>query len=251
MNRRIALGALAAFAAWWAALGLPGCSSAGSGGGPAADAAIDQATDTTSAEGALRGDAPQTSDSGPDSPSEPFDAPGPEAGDTGPDAPDASETGPTCTPIDASVDGASSAAGQTLVGNHECYVCHNDDLAGGISISGAYSKNLTPDPGTGLGCWTDPQIVTAILYGTTPDGQTLCVMPQWGTSGYRGMVLSPDQAEDIVQYLRTLPPVSKVVLDTVCPEAGLPTDAGPDAGPDANDDGPSEAGADGGDAASE
>lgn len=65
------------------------------------------------------------------------------------------------------------------------------------------------------------------------------------------MVLSPDQAEDIVQYLRTVPPVSTVVLDTVCPEAGPPADAGSDAGPDANDDGPSEAGADGGDAASE
>jgi mono/diheme cytochrome c family protein len=124
------------------------------------------------------------------------------------------EAAATCTPVDAGTpDAAVVAAGLavTMSFTPKCTACHGSDFSGGTAISGAISKNLTPDPATGLGCWTDAQIVTAILYGTTPDGTTLCVMPRWSTMG-----MTPDQAEEVVQYLRTLPAVSNQVSPSAC-----------------------------------
>jgi mono/diheme cytochrome c family protein len=138
------------------------------------------------------------------------------------------EAAAACIPIDAGTpDAAAIAAGQALTTSFtpNCNACHGTDFSGGMQITGATSKNLTPDP-TGLGCWTDSQIVTAILNGTTPDGTTLCVMPKWSTKG-----MTPDQAEEIVHYLRSLPAVSKVVPASGCE---IPADAG---GGDAGDAG--------------
>ncbi len=126
----------------------------------------------------------------------------------------AAEAAATCIPVDAGMpDAATVAAGLavTMSFTPKCTACHGSDFSGGTAISGAISKNLTPDPATGLGCWTDAQIVTAILYGTTPDGTTLCVMPRWSTNG-----MTQDQAEEVVQYLRTLPAVSNQVSPSAC-----------------------------------
>jgi hypothetical protein len=153
--------------------------------------------------------------------------------DGGADASDgATGDGSTCAPVDAGTpDGASAEAGSALAnmtksffpaGPAACAQCHGMNFSGGILVGGATSKNLTPDPATGLGCWTDAQIVAAILSGVTPDGETLCVMPKWITYG-----MTADQAEDIVEYLRTLPPVVNQVAPTVCPGS---SDAGSDAG---------------------
>jgi mono/diheme cytochrome c family protein len=141
-----------------------------------------------------------------------------------------------CVPVDAGKpDDAAVAAGLAVINSFapHCFICHGDDFSGGQLVSMAYPKNLTPDPATGLGCWTDEQIVTAMLYGTTPDGTTLCVMPQWSTKG-----MTPDQAEDVVHYLRALPPVSNAVPASFCEikaDAGASGDGG-DAG-DAGDGG--------------
>jgi mono/diheme cytochrome c family protein len=128
---------------------------------------------------------------------------------------DASDgTAATCTQVDAGTpDDAAVAAGlaATMSFTPKCSTCHGNDFSGGTAVGGAISKNLTPDPATGLGCWTDAQIVSAILYGTTPDGTTLCVMPKWSTKG-----MTQDQAEEIVQYLRTLPAVSNQVSPSAC-----------------------------------
>src|SRR5690606_22627714 len=51
------------------------------------------------------------------------------------------------------------------------------ELAGGGPIKDepftAYAPNLTPDPETGLGRWTDAQIATAIREGVRPDGSVI------------------------------------------------------------------------------
>jgi mono/diheme cytochrome c family protein len=136
----------------------------------------------------------------------------------------------SCVPVDAGApDDAAVAAGLAVITSFapHCFICHGDDFSGGQLVSMAYAKNLTPDPATGLGCWTDEQIVTAMLYGKTPDGTTLCVMPQWSTKG-----MTPDQAEDVVHYLRALPPVSNEVPASFCEikaDAGASVDGG-DAG---------------------
>jgi mono/diheme cytochrome c family protein len=216
-----------------------GCSSTSASGLPVDTTdASDATADDSAAEASLPDDSSSpVVDAGPDASDAATDAEpdtGPEAGADASDGAAAADGGSdgaaACIPIDAGVpDDAAVADGLmvTTTFTPTCASCHGSDLSGGVAVGGATSKNLTPDPATGLGCWTDDQIVTAILYGTTPDGTTLCVMPKWINKG-----MTPEQAEDVVQYLRTLPPVSKVVPASACeipPDAGT-SDAG-DAGP--------------------
>lgn len=71
----------------------------------------------------------------------------------------------------------------------------------------AYPPNLTPDRDTGLGNWTESQIVTALREGRRPDGTML--RPPMPTTFYRN--LSDQDARAIAVYLRSLPPVKNAV----------------------------------------
>lgn len=65
-----------------------------------------------------------------------------------------------------------------------------------------YSSNLTPDPKTGLGNWTDGEILRAMREGVSKDGRALFpIMPYMN---YRTM--SDEDAYAIVAYLRSLEP---------------------------------------------
>ncbi|WP_207456900.1 c-type cytochrome [Azospirillum sp. SYSU D00513] len=81
------------------------------------------------------------------------------------------------------------------------------ELAGGPPMAEvmftAHAPNLTPDPETGLGRWTDEQIIRAIREGKRPDGST--IGPPMPFQFYAG--LSDRDARDIVAYLRGLTPV--------------------------------------------
>jgi mono/diheme cytochrome c family protein len=68
-------------------------------------------------------------------------------------------------------------------------------------------RNLTPDRDTGLGNWTDQQIITAITTGVRPDGRTLAPIMPWRDFAN----LSPDDAKAIVAYLRTIPAIKNAV----------------------------------------
>lgn len=64
-------------------------------------------------------------------------------------------------------------------------------------------RNLTPDRETGLGNWSDDQIVAAITTGVRPDGRHLApAMPWPGLSK-----LTRKDALAIAAYLKSLPPV--------------------------------------------
>jgi mono/diheme cytochrome c family protein len=65
------------------------------------------------------------------------------------------------------------------------------------------APNLTPDPETGIGRWTDGEIVRAIREGVSRDGRPL--FPLMNYPGYR--MLSDDDVLAIVAYLRTRPAV--------------------------------------------
>ena len=67
----------------------------------------------------------------------------------------------------------------------------------------AYSRNITPDKDTGIGTWTDAQIIRAIREGVTKEGDTLG--PPMPFETYNRM--SDDDAKAIVAYLRTVKPV--------------------------------------------
>lgn len=67
--------------------------------------------------------------------------------------------------------------------------------------------NLTPDKDTGLGSWTPDEIVTTIQTGVRPDGRMLVPVMPW--RAYAGLTKS--DAAAIVDYLRSLPPVTNKV----------------------------------------
>jgi len=65
------------------------------------------------------------------------------------------------------------------------------------------ATNLTPDPDTGLGRWTDGEILRAFREGVSRDGHALFPLMPYGI--YR--TLSDEDAASVVAYLRTLKPV--------------------------------------------
>jgi mono/diheme cytochrome c family protein len=67
------------------------------------------------------------------------------------------------------------------------------------------APNLTPDPETGIGGWTDGEIVRAIREGVSRDGRPL--FPLMNYPGYR--MLSDDDVLAIVAYLRTRPAINR------------------------------------------
>ena len=67
--------------------------------------------------------------------------------------------------------------------------------------------NLTPDKATGLGGWTDAQVVTALQKGARPDGRMLAPIMPW--HAFAG--LTKQDADAIVAFLRSLPPVDHKV----------------------------------------
>lgn len=80
----------------------------------------------------------------------------------------------------------------------------------GFSIPGLgvfVGRNLTPDKETGLGDWTDDQIVSALTAGVRPDGRQLAPIMPWQALAH----LDSNDARAIVAYLRSLPPVKHAV----------------------------------------
>ncbi len=86
------------------------------------------------------------------------------------------------------------------------------ELAGGFKIEGgdaftAVAPNITPDPETGIGKWTDAQIIAAIREGKRPDGST--IGPPMPIGMYHRM--SDSDVHAIVAYLRQVKPVKNAV----------------------------------------
>lgn len=68
-----------------------------------------------------------------------------------------------------------------------------------------YSTNITPDRETGIGTWTDEQIITATRLGRRPNGER--IVPVHPFMAFNGMAEADLRA--LVTYLRTLPPVKR------------------------------------------
>ena len=126
-----------------------------------------------------------------------------------------STTTNTAMPVQSPVE-----RGRYLVSIMGCTDCHtpgyflgmpdmNRYLAGqevGFEIPGMgifHPPNLTPDPETGLGNWSEQQIVAALTTGMRPDGRMLSPIMPW--MNYASLM--PDDAMAIAAYLKTLPAV--------------------------------------------
>jgi len=116
------------------------------------------------------------------------------------------------------------ARGKYLVSINGCNDCHTPGYffgkpdatkyLGGSDVGFAMpwlgvfvGPNLTPDKETGLGDWTNDQIVTAITTGKLPDGRMLApIMP------YKAFAnLTKSDAHAIAAYLQSLPAVQHKV----------------------------------------
>jgi cytochrome c553 len=103
--------------------------------------------------------------------------------------------------------------GQYLYTIASCALCHGDNGAGGAKISWRpmgtlWARNISSDPDTGVGKWSDAEIARAIRSGVSRDGYPL----HW-----QGMVwdhASNWDEEDIralIAFLRTLAPVKNKI----------------------------------------
>lgn len=70
-----------------------------------------------------------------------------------------------------------------------------------------YPPNLTPDRETGLGGWSEADIVRAVRQGVRPDGRTLSPVMPWQSYA----ALTDEDAKALAGYLRSLPPVRNAV----------------------------------------
>lgn len=110
--------------------------------------------------------------------------------------------------------------GRYLVHAEMCSLCHTqtdrtgiyrvDDyyLAGGMRVDvyphgKLVSRNLTSDPETGLGNWTEEEIVNAFQNGRAPDRVLNALDMPW----HWFHAFSEEDAFAIARYLKTLPPV--------------------------------------------
>jgi mono/diheme cytochrome c family protein len=72
-----------------------------------------------------------------------------------------------------------------------------------------YSKNITPDTETGIGSWTDDEVMRAITLGIRKNGDTLFPLMPYGNFNR----MAKDDLLSIVAYLRTLKPIKNKVPD--------------------------------------
>ena len=143
-------------------------------------------------------------------------------------------------PVDGIADPTQRAIaehGRQIVMGIGCIGCHatngpqGPDLTkylagGGTKISsehGTYvSRNLTPDPETGLARRTDDEVKRVLRSGTFPDGHVVpyTTMP-WGSFSH----LSEEDRHAVVVYLRHLPTVKHRIPDPDLTPAQLPPGA--------------------------
>jgi mono/diheme cytochrome c family protein/cytochrome c2 len=93
----------------------------------------------------------------------------------------------------------------------------------------ATASNITPDPGTGIGSWSDAEIKRALIEGLRPDHGHLpgvplaAIMP---ANFYKALL--NDDLDAVVAYLRSLKPVRNEVANPVY-KVPIRRDAYPDA----------------------
>jgi mono/diheme cytochrome c family protein len=137
----------------------------------------------------------------------------PEGGDAGKGLPPASSA--DLVPDDGS-------PGAKAINTRRCGACHNDpgqpamsgkstmlpNYPAGIEL---YGPNLTSDMELGVGKWTDGQLRLAIREGVDDESLSLCPQMQH----YKTM--SDEEVDNIIKYLRSLPPAHRVAPRSICP----------------------------------
>jgi mono/diheme cytochrome c family protein len=138
--------------------------------------------------------------------------------------------------LPARADDAQLARGKYLVGIAGCNDCHTPGyffgkpdmakfLAGsdvGFEIPGLgvfVGRNITPDEDTGIGKWTEDQIVTALQTGKRPDGRELAPIMPWHALA----TLTKEDVTAVAAYLKSIPAVSNKIPEPVGPGGPVTT----------------------------
>ncbi len=108
---------------------------------------------------------------------------------------------------------AEVARGKYIFGATGGCGCHTESKgavnAGGrkydVPYGTVYSANITPETKTGIGGWTDEQIITAIRLGKRPNGER--IVPVHPFTSFNGM--AEEDLKALVAFLRTVQPVSR------------------------------------------
>lgn len=87
-----------------------------------------------------------------------------------------------------------------------CVDCHTATLGGQLildepPVGRVFASNLTPDPRTGLGGWTERDFFAALRTGRRPDGSDLRPEMPWKLTAE----LTDDEIRALWLYLRTVP----------------------------------------------
>lgn len=113
------------------------------------------------------------------------------------------------------------ARGKILLEVMSCIDCHTPMdkgklvesklYAGGNKFSApdlgtVYTSNITPDPATGIGAYSDEDLMRVFKEGKGKDGRTLWVMPWRALQG-----TTDDDLKAVIAALRTLKPIPNVV----------------------------------------
>ncbi len=126
------------------------------------------------------------------------------------------------------------ARGQYIMAINGGCGCHGPDHAGfkpgappdqsGSIFQGPFgtvtAKNITPDQQTGVGSWTDDQLINAIRNGIDAEGKPLFPIMPYASFHF----MSDGDVRDLVAYLRTLPPVGNDVPEN---QLNIPVPAPP------------------------
>ena len=117
------------------------------------------------------------------------------------------------TPLQASE--AQLERGRQVFNAASCAVCHTDKenngepLAGGYAMKSDfgtfYTPNITPDPETGIGNWSDEDFIRALQQGISPQGDHY--FPSFPYTAYTKM--HRDDVLALKAYLFSLKPVKK------------------------------------------
>src|SRR4051794_19846083 len=124
--------------------------------------------------------------------------------------------------IHASKDSSVIARGRQIIyGPAHCVECHNAGNVDSLLVAGAdiplsgarkfsfglgdfYSKNITPDTGTGTGKYTDPEIARVLRYGLHPDNTAVFDFMPFHN-------ISDEDLTAVISFLRAQKPVHNQV----------------------------------------
>ncbi len=121
---------------------------------------------------------------------------------------------PPISPLDgASFDTALVRSGKAMVGMGACAVCHTahggEPFAGGLPLptpfGTIYSTNITPDPETGIGSWSEEAFLRAMREGVDRRGRHL--YPAFPYDHFR--LMTDGDIRAAYAYLMTIDPVNR------------------------------------------